>query len=120
MTVTINDMLECLSIEIVSEKKKNVIVSCLYRSPGSCVEAFTNWMEKTFSVISNKKIFICGDFNIDLMNPNNHKTTDYYISRMYSMSLYPAITRPSRITLHSATLIHNILTNNMESTNVSV
>lgn len=119
MTVTINDMLECLSIEIINEKKKNCIVSCLYRSPGSCVEMFTNWMEKTFSLISNKKIFICGDYNIDLINPSNNKTIDDYMSRMYSMSLFPVITRPSRITSHSATLIDNIFTNNMESTNVS-
>ena len=30
---------------------------------------------------------------------------------MYSNSLYPTITRPTRITTHSATLIDNIFTN---------
>jgi len=30
---------------------------------------------------------------------------------MYSNSLYPTLTRPTRITTHSATLIDNIFTN---------
>lgn len=60
---------------------------------------------KTFSVISNKKILICGDYNIDLINPNKHSSTDDFINRMYSMSLYPTITRPSRFTSHSAILM---------------
>ncbi len=38
---------------------------------------------------------------------------------MYSMSPYPIITKPSRVTCHSATLIDNIFTNNMENNIVS-
>lgn len=34
-------------------------------------------------------------------------------------SLYPLITRPSRVTTHSATLIDNMYTNNVEAKNVS-
>lgn len=42
----------------------------------SSLEAFTYWAEKkTFSAINNK-LFVCGDFNIDLMNPNNHISTE--------------------------------------------
>lgn len=113
LSLTISDILECITIEIYCEKKKNIILSCIYRSPGSNIETFTEWMEKSFS-ISNKTLFICGDFNIDLMNPNKHAVTDEFVNRMYSMSLFPAITRPSRITSNSATLIDNIFTNKIE------
>ena len=34
---------------------------------------------------------------------------------MYNMSLFPEITRPSRVTSHCATLIDNIFTNDMEN-----
>ncbi|XP_024136829.1 uncharacterized protein LOC112151929, partial [Oryzias melastigma] len=115
MTMTIDNVLECLTIEICCEKRKNVIITCVYRTPGSNMEQFIQWIEKMFSDVRNKTVFICGDFNIDLMNPNKHKSTDDFIQTLYSMSFYPTINKPSRITTHSATLIDNIFTNNIES-----
>lgn len=38
---------------------------------------------------------------------------------MYSLSLYPTITKPSRITSHSATLIDNIFTNLLDNKTIS-
>lgn len=93
-----------VTIEICMEKNKNIIVSCVYRSPGSNIDTFKEWMEETFTKTSQKVMFICGDFNIDLLNPNNHN----------SLGLYPQITRPSRITSHCVTLIDNIFTNIMQ------
>jgi len=69
-------------------------------------------MENLFLAVNNKSFFICGDFNTDLLNPNKHKLTDELIERMHSMSLIPTIPKPS-ITSHSATLIDDILTNNL-------
>lgn len=69
--------------------------------------------------MEQKVMFICGDFNIDLLNPNKHVLTEEFTTAMYSMSLNPTTTKPSRITSHSATLIDNILTNNMENNIVS-
>lgn len=76
-------------------------------------------MENTFSKKSHKTLFICGDFNIDLLNPNNHKMTEEFINTMHSLSLYPKITRPSRITTHCAKLIDNIFTNYIEDNTVN-
>lgn len=45
--------------------------------------------------------------------------TDEFINIMYGMTLYPKITRPSRVTTHSATLIDNIFTNDIENNTVS-
>lgn len=78
------------------------------------MEVFKDWIEGFFSRTNQKVIFICGDFNIDLLNPTKHKMTDEFINTMYSMSLYPKITRPSRITPHCATLIDNIFTNDID------
>ena len=52
-------------------------------------------------------------------NPNEHKNTDDFINTIFSLGLHPKITRPSRITAHSATLIDNILTNVLEDNIVS-
>lgn len=35
------------------------------------------------------------------------------------MNLYPTITKPSRVSSHSATVIDNILTNNMRNVTIS-
>ncbi|KAL7381730.1 hypothetical protein ABVT39_010349 [Epinephelus coioides] len=73
MSVVINNMLECISLEIYNGKNKNIIISCVYRTPGSNIELFQDWMEEMFSKITHKTIFICGDFNTDLLNPNRHR-----------------------------------------------
>ena len=117
MSMVVNNILECITIEIYKEKMKNVIISCIYRTPGSSIELFTEWMEEAFSKISHKTIFICGDFNIDLLNPNKHKVTDDFVNTIYSMNLYPKITRPTRITSH--TLIDNIFTNDIINSTTS-
>ncbi len=60
-----------------------------------------------------------GNFNIDLLNPNNHKITDEFINTVYSLSLFRKITRPSRITSHCATLIDDIFTSDTDDSTVS-
>ena len=95
--------MECVTVEIEIERAKNII-NCVYRTPGSCIETFTEALVGLYDSINNKKMaFVCGDFNIDLLNPLYHNTITEFINAMYSMSLYPAIIRPSRITTHSAT-----------------
>ena len=102
------DVCECVTVEIFMEKKKNIIVSCVYRAPDYSVETFKNFMEGMFARTEQKVAYICGDFNIDLLNPKNNILIDEFTATMYSMSLYPIITKPTRITTHSATLIDNI------------
>ncbi len=38
---------------------------------------------------NHKVLFICGDFNLDILNPTKHKLIDEFIDGMFSMSLYP-------------------------------
>ena len=111
MSQVIDNLLECITIEICMENKKNMLISCVYRAPDSSIDTFKDWMGGMFSGIGNKNIFICGDTNIDLLKHSNHKSTEDFINTIHSMCLLPSITRPSRITSHSATLIDNIFTN---------
>jgi hypothetical protein len=50
-----------------------------------------------------------GDFNINFMNYQCHNKTGEFVDSIFSNMLYPRITRPTRITAHTATLIDNIL-----------
>ena len=52
-----------------------------------------------------------GDFNINLLHTDTHTPTTDFIEVMNSCSMCPSITKPTRITYKSATLIDNIFTN---------
>ena len=53
-----------------------------------------------------------GDFNINLLNSDSYHPTGKFLEIMYSNMLFPLITRPTRVTASSVTLIDNIFTNN--------
>lgn len=97
MTIAFADVMECITIEINMGKKRNVIVSCVYRDPGSSIDVFKDIMGGIFANTNQKLNFICGDLNIDLLNPNKHKQTDEFYDTLFSMSLSPMITKPNYV-----------------------
>ena len=58
---------------------------------------------------------MCGDFNIDLLQSDMNNSISTFIDHLYSMGLHPLITRPTRITCQSKTLIDNIFTSDVIS-----
>ena len=57
-------------------------------------------------------MYIVGDINIDLLKYHSHQQqTERYLGMIYSLDLLPVITKPTRITSHTATLIDHIYTN---------
>ena len=52
-----------------------------------------------------------GDINIDLLKYANHMNTQNFINNMFAQNFIPLITKPTRITPHSATLLDHIYTN---------
>ena len=52
------------------------------------------------------------DWNIDLMKHQSHDKTGEFLDIMFSRSFFPLISRPTRITSNSTTLIDNIFINN--------
>lgn len=62
---------------------------------------------------------MCGDFNIDLLKIDEHIKTKEYINILNSYGLFPTITKPSRVTKDTATLIDNIFTNIISNDNFS-
>ena len=52
-----------------------------------------------------------GDFNIDLLKFQTHGKTNDFIESMISKGYLPLITKPTRVTTYSATLINHIYSN---------
>ena len=68
---------------------------------------FNNHLESTLSTIDkeNKLIYLMGDTNIDLLKNGEHSLTSDFLDMMYSHNLIPLITKPTRVTQTTATLI---------------
>ena len=81
------------------------------------VEDFTSILSDILEKvkIENKLFYICGDFNINLLNSDTHLPTANFIDVMYSASLFPFITKPTRVTEQTATLIDNIFCNDIQN-----
>ena len=56
-------------------------------------------------------MFLLGDFNVNLLNYNEHNQTNEFLDSHASNSFIPLILQPTRITSHSNTLIGNIFSN---------
>ena len=109
--VSLDNVFESVTIDIKVENKKNFVVACVYRTPGFEPEGFIEYIERLLqSVNNNKSIYLCGDLNFDLLKRQNHQGTNDFLELLYSYGLFPTITKPTRITSISATLI-DIFTN---------
>ena len=80
---------------------------------------FLTTLSKNLLSEKNKEIALMGDFNIDLLKyEKDHNTADF-LDQMYSASLVPHITSPTRITSHSRTLIDNIFSMDISENAIS-
>ena len=112
-----NSDIESVFVEIDKDQirsSKNIVIGTIYRPPGQDIDNFNLEINKILDKLhkENKTIYIMGDFNINLMNSDTHTPTGSFLDLMYSNMLFPLITRPTRVTANSATLIDNIFTNN--------
>ena len=85
----------------------------MYRRPGSNPNSFIEILNDKLLNIkqTNKYCIYAGDFNLDLLKYQSHNPTSDFINLNFAYSVTPIITKPTRITSHSATLIDNIFTN---------
>lgn len=65
--------------------------------------------EKINSLTQNKfEVYILGEMNIDFFIYNSHPKTQEYLDVLYTKSFLPVITKQTRITDHTATLIDHM------------
>ena len=62
----------------------------------------------------NKLFYMLGDLNIDLLKYEEHRLTSSFVDILYSNNGFPLITKPTRVTQTTATLIDHVLTNNSD------
>ena len=116
-------------------RSRPVLIGILYRPPDKY--DFVNCLERTFSdtnVFESQECYLLGDFNINLqpkykeifrhksantINKEIPHLTRSYLEFCFTNSLEQIITRPTRVTDQSATLIDHILTNSPDKVSQS-
>ncbi|VEN59811.1 unnamed protein product [Callosobruchus maculatus] len=109
--VSSEKVIECAGVECFLKNERFVIVS-LYRPPAGNIDIFFNKLEKLINLLfnTNRTIVVAGDFNIELLRDNKHKTQ--LLSLMSSFQLFQTIFEDTRRTSEfSASCIDNIFTN---------
>ena len=91
------------------------MVGVVYRQPTSCQDDFIdNHMKNLLYKLNNEKnknVFICGDFNFDLLNSTNDVFTSESYDLLSSNFFLPTILVPTKINQKTNTIIDNIFTN---------
>jgi exonuclease III len=81
------------------------IVGVIYRPPDSDTARFLFHLGSVLSKIKDKRSYLMGDFNLDLIKNEHHAATVEFLNDLNSSGFHPLISLPTRITPTSATLI---------------
>src|SRR5688572_2166110 len=94
-------------------KKSSPVVGVIYRPPGQSLKEFNEEFDELLSGIKNntKEVILLGDFNIDLLKINDRNDSCAFHNYLTAHHFLPIITRPTRITSDTSTLIDNIFSN---------
>ena len=116
LSIFIPHVFESIFFEIKRNLNKPVIVGVIYRpntQPRANFDLFTNHILEIQGKISNegKLGYLMGDYNINLLNFGTHQKTNEFLDDVISQGFVPHITKPTRITPVSATLIDHIYSN---------
>ena len=108
---------ESIFVEIVTDDSKS-IVGCVYRAPDNDIPSFIQSFDHHMQIIGQerKDIYLMGDFNVNLLNYDSDGKVKDFIDFLTSFGLFALITKPTRITSSTSTLIDNIFTNCIQDT----
>ena len=97
----------------------NFTIAVIYRHPHNNLSDFLNALDDKMNFLNtlkNNKAFIIGDINLDLNADNITSSGSDYLKMLQSHAFFPIITKPTRVSASSQTIIDHILTNDTEST----
>ena len=105
-------LFESIFVEIdVNNSAKKLILGEIYRVPNTNQRDFIDKYNSIITKIGKNDIIIGTDQNLDLIKSGTDSNIQDFLNLNYSNGIIPLVTKPTRITHTSATLIDNIYTN---------
>ena len=105
------DLLEYNIVELKTNNRNILLVSA-YRPPNTRARTFLVEYRKLLQKLKQLKgyeILIGLDHNLDLLKSHQNQSTNDFLDLNIENEILPSITKPTRITKTSATLIDNIM-----------
>lgn len=108
-------------MEIVYENKNNAIIGTIYKRDKKNFQQFLDILEEILTKIlkENKKVYLMGDFNENLLEILTNQQTQTFLDCIFSKCLFPVISKPTRFCKTAATLLDVIFTNNIHTDYIS-
>ena len=98
----------------IKDSNKNLIIGNIYRPPRDINENYYAFIDE-FTLVLQKllkrknEVVIAGDFNIDLLRIHDKIAFGRFFDTITTLSFYPQITLPTRLSRHRGTIIDNFL-----------
>ena len=112
---------ESTYIEVTAKSGKQYVIGSLYHSPNTTENTLIDHLKETVYKIQTegqrKEVILGMDHNMDLLKSQHHTPTQHFLQTVLDCNMLPTITRPSRITKNSATLINNIFVSKFQQRN---
>ncbi|XP_065069503.1 uncharacterized protein LOC135694613 [Rhopilema esculentum] len=99
---------EAVWVEVENVTEKNFLFCYLYRHPNSNPVNLSTYLQEVLSnpAVSNKQIFLLGDFNLDLLNYDSRTATDEFVNLLLSKQFLLYVIHPTRVSDNSSTIIY--------------
>ena len=108
-----NNIIEACGVKVRISGGVFYNVVGIYQPPSESKNDFNNLLQNNIlaKFSPSSRVFICGDMNIDLLNPTGHDND--YIDLFQSYSYIPLVNKPTREDSHSSKCIDHIWTNQL-------
>ena len=117
LNIMIEKEVEATYVEMTAKCGKRIILGSVYKSPNTNDDKLKIHLAEICSKIKQEKqkkeLVIGMDHNMDLLKSHEHRHTQQFLDTLLNNDLIPTITRPTRITKTSATLIDNVFISKM-------
>ena len=113
---------ECVAVEIENKNSKNLIITRCYRPPSGTIKGLNSFLENAFKKTNaeNKLCFVAGDFNLNCLGYNKNLEIRTFYHRILARGCIPLITKPTRVTSKTVSLIDNIIANFIFNTSLKL
>ena len=104
----VSEVCEVCVVEVIPEvanMNQTLIICGTYRPPNSHLPDFMELVDNSVGEYSSNSAIFIGDFNIDIVH---EELSADFVNVMYSHSLFPLITIPTRVTESTAKCLYHI------------
>ena len=119
-------LFESLIIEVWRKncELQKYTIGNIYRLPLYTSDDLTKFIDEYTQLLHelrlrSKTVYLCGDYNIDLLKINSHEKFSTFYETTTSVGFVPKVTLPKRICETTSTLIDNIYTNVIDKSHTS-